>query len=71
MDDHPHVWHGSSPRSTHCAVQGCIARPSPADVDRLAADVAQARAMRVDLGYSTPARRLAESAWKVTVGGPE
>jgi hypothetical protein len=55
---HRHVWTGISPRSARCAFMTCNARPSRQEVERLAKDVAQARAMRTAIDYETPALNL-------------
>ncbi len=53
-----HVWTRTSPRSARCAYMTCNARPSRADIERLAAQAAVARSLRTELDYATPARRL-------------
>ena len=53
-----HIWTGTLPRSVRCAFMTCTARPSRQEIERLAAEVAQARAMRTEIDYETPALNL-------------
>lgn len=55
---HRHVWTGRSRRSARCAFLTCNAKASPQEVERLAADVAKARAMRTEIDYATSALNL-------------
>jgi hypothetical protein len=45
---HRHVWTGTSLRTVRCAYMFCVARPSPADLARLRAEVASRRAISLD-----------------------
>jgi hypothetical protein len=45
---HRHVWTGTSLRTVRCAYMFCIARPSPADLERLRAEAAKQQPVALD-----------------------
>lgn len=49
------------PAQRRCAYMMCHARPSRAEIERVAAEAAVARSMRIDIDYAAAARRRSQA----------
>lgn len=54
VDHEAHVWAKPASGVIRCGLMGCQARPSPADVERLEAEIAAAARMRIQLDMRRP-----------------